>query len=64
MVSYEENLRMVQTLAQRVSAAGGTVYYVGGYVRDLLRGVLSKDLDVEVHGIAPETLADILDSLG
>jgi tRNA nucleotidyltransferase (CCA-adding enzyme) len=55
---------MAQTLAQEVSRVGGTVYFVGGCVRDRLLGRETKDLDLEVHGIPPETLAEILDRLG
>lgn len=51
-------------LAERVSEAGGRVYYVGGCVRDALMGRESKDLDVEVHGVSPAALEAILDTLG
>ena len=51
-------------LAQKVAAAGGTAYYVGGCVRDRLRGAPGKDIDIEVHGLAPRALEAILDSLG
>ena len=44
--------------------AGGRAFFVGGFVRDRLRGQESADYDVEVHGITPETLETILDSLG
>lgn len=47
-----------------VKEAGGRAFYVGGFVRDRLRGQESADYDVEVHGITPETLETILDSLG
>ena len=55
---------MARCLAERVHALGGTVYYVGGYVRDYLMGKENKDIDVEVHGIAPHVLEGILDTLG
>ncbi len=53
-----------QALAQKAADQGGRVYYVGGYVRDRLLGIENKDVDVEVHGITPEALESILDSLG
>lgn len=51
-------------LAELVSEAGGRAFYVGGFVRDRLRGMESADYDIEVHGITPEVLEGILDSLG
>ena len=39
---------------------GGRVYYVGGAVRDRLMGVECKDIDVEVYGIAPGQLREVL----
>ncbi len=59
-----KDLKMAQRLAQLVDAQGGRVYYVGGFVRDRLLGIDNKDVDVEVHGISPETLEGILDTLG
>jgi tRNA nucleotidyltransferase (CCA-adding enzyme) len=41
---------------ERIEDAGGTPYPVGGAVRDALLGVPTKDLDVEVHGIAFDDL--------
>ncbi len=55
---------MARALAEKVAAQGGRVYYVGGLVRDRLLGIGNKDVDVEVHGVTPETLEQILDSLG
>ncbi len=40
--------------------AGGRAMLVGGCVRDELMGVEPKDWDVEVYGVAPERLKDIL----
>lgn len=55
---------MAYELAQRVRDRGGRAYYVGGYVRDGLLGIEGKDVDVEVHGLTPAALSEILDSLG
>ncbi len=44
--------------------AGGRAFVVGGYVRDLLRGQPSKDLDVEVYGIDFDALLDLLQRHG
>ncbi len=55
---------MARKIAERVQQAGGRVFYVGGYVRDRLLGRENKDLDIEVHGVTPETLTAILQELG
>ena len=47
-------------IAEKVRAAGGNAYYVGGFVRDRLLGTDNKDVDIEVHGVYPETLLHIL----
>lgn len=51
-------------IAQKVKDAGGRVFYVGGYVRDKLLNIENKDIDIEVHGIEPETLNEILKEFG
>lgn len=51
-------------IADKVKAAGGNTYYVGGFVRDRLLGTDNKDVDIEVHGIEPETLRQILSECG
>ena len=51
-------------LAQGVEDRGGRAYFVGGFVRDRLLGLENKDIDMEVHGIAPEALTALLSSLG
>jgi len=59
-----DNMEMARLLAQRVCDAGGTAYFVGGFVRDRLLGIENKDIDIEIHGLQPDTLAAILDNLG
>jgi tRNA nucleotidyltransferase (CCA-adding enzyme) len=51
-------------LAELVRDGGGRAMLVGGCVRDELMGVEPKDWDVEVYGIQPEELREILDSIG
>ena len=55
---------MAHALAQAVHDRGGCAYYVGGCVRDGLPTDTAIDLDIEVHGIVPHVLEEILDSLG
>lgn len=51
-------------IAQAVKQKGGSTYYVGGYVRDQLLNIENNDVDIEVHGIKPEELFEILNSFG
>ena len=60
----EKNLLMAREVARLVAQNGGSTYYVGGFVRDALTGRENKDVDIEVHGITPQCLKEILDSLG
>jgi hypothetical protein len=54
----------VAPVVERLRSAGGTPYVVGGYVRDQLLGLGSKDLDIEVHGIDADKTARTLRQLG
>lgn len=51
-------------LAKIVDASGGRAMLVGGCVRDDLMGIEPKDWDVEVYGIEPTKLREILNDLG
>ena len=59
-----EKTSIEKRIAEKVKAAGGNTYYVGGFVRDRLLGIENKDVDVEVHGVTPETLMRILEECG
>jgi tRNA nucleotidyltransferase (CCA-adding enzyme) len=54
----------VLKLAMAVRDASGRALLVGGCVRDELMGRQPKDWDVEVYGIEPQRLRDILDAFG
>ena len=56
--------KMAHRIAEIVNSRGGKVYYVGGYVRDKILGRANKDIDIEVYGVTPEELKDIVSSLG
>lgn len=60
----DKNEIMAHRIAEAVAASGGRVYYVGGLVRDRLIGRENKDIDIEVHGIYPEELNQLLSELG
>ena len=63
-MGHLEDLAMARRIACLARERGGRAYFVGGCVRDSLMGIDTKDIDMEVHGIAPAELAEILDSLG
>jgi tRNA nucleotidyltransferase (CCA-adding enzyme) len=56
--------KKVRKLAEIIAAHGGRAMLVGGCVRDELMGIEPKDWDVEVYGIEPARLREILDSFG
>lgn len=64
MSEYEKDLEMVQRIAREVNSIGGRAFYVGGFVRDRLMSVSNKDIDIEVHGVYPKQLEEILDRIG
>lgn len=58
------DVELAQAIAREVASRGGRTYYVGGYVRDRVLGRPSKDVDIEVHGIAVPELEGLLGQLG
>lgn len=54
----------VESIARAIAAAGGRALLVGGYVRDRVLGIESKDLDVEVFGLSLERLEEVLAHFG
>ena len=52
------------SVARAVHEAGGRALIVGGWVRDRLMGLPSKDIDVEVFGIDGDRLKEILQKFG
>ena len=63
-MSHLDDLKMAREVARLVAEKGGRAFYVGGFVRDALIHRENKDVDIEVHGISPRDLEEILDSLG
>jgi tRNA nucleotidyltransferase (CCA-adding enzyme) len=51
-------------IATVVREAGGRALLVGGFVRDLYFGKVSKDIDLEVYGLTSEKLREILSTQG
>jgi tRNA nucleotidyltransferase (CCA-adding enzyme) len=54
----------VKNLSEAVRERGGRALLAGGWVRDYVRGVESIDYDIEVYGMEPAVLRELLDSLG
>ena len=54
---YDDAFRYIFESARKL---GGMAYFVGGCVRDSLLGIEPKDFDVEVYGILPNELEDML----
>jgi len=64
MNRYNTETQLARAIAEAVNTHGGVCYFVGGYVRDSLMGIESKDIDMEVHGVSPDMLTDILSRFG
>jgi len=64
MVMRTDIPETVLKLAEAVRVAGGRALLVGGCVRDELMGKQPKDWDVEIYGIEPARLRELLDAFG
>jgi tRNA nucleotidyltransferase (CCA-adding enzyme) len=58
------SLETVRGIAAGVRDAGGRALVVGGWVRDRLLGLPSKDLDLEIFGVPQEKLPELLTRFG
>ena len=63
-MSLDDPLQTALALARLVRDHGGRALVVGGYVRDRLLGLVSKDLDLEVFGIPESELPALLAAFG
>ena len=57
-------LNLAYSIALAARDAGGRALIVGGWTRDRLMGRESKDIDMEVFGVAESALRPMLDALG
>lgn len=55
---------MLADIVSAIVAAGGQPFIVGGWVRDQVLGLPSKDVDVEVFGLSMSELAAVLSTFG
>jgi len=60
----DRELDRVRAIADAVRRAGGRALVVGGWVRDRLLGLTSKDVDLEVFGVEPAALRALLERFG
>jgi tRNA nucleotidyltransferase (CCA-adding enzyme) len=59
-ISSEILPRRLIEIAGEIKTAGGSIYIVGGWVRDILLNIPSADFDLEVYGLDMEKLYNIL----
>lgn len=59
-----KTLKQIDSLAHKIKRNGGRAMLVGGCVRDELMGIEPKDFDLEIYGIEPKKLKEILESFG
>lgn len=57
-------LSLARAIAEAVRRRGGRALVVGGYVRDTLLGLASKDVDLEVFGLPADDLKALLGQFG
>jgi tRNA nucleotidyltransferase (CCA-adding enzyme) len=55
--------RLLRDLARAIPAAGGTVYLVGGFLRNIVEGREPGDVDLLVTGLSYRRTGDVLRSL-
>jgi len=58
------HVEIARRIAQAATDAGGRALIVGGWVRDMLLGRPSKDIDIEVFGVPQERLPALLTPFG
>jgi tRNA nucleotidyltransferase (CCA-adding enzyme) len=57
-------IEVIAGIARAIREAGGQSLLVGGWVRDRLLGIESKDFDLEVYGLSAERLEETLRRFG
>lgn len=64
ITEFKQNNVLAADIVAQIHALGGIAVVVGGAVRDWLLGALSKDLDIEVYGLEPAELENVLRKYG
>ena len=57
-------MKILNEVVKEINDIGGTVYIVGGAVRDELLGIENKDIDLEIYNITALQLMSILSKYG
>ena len=60
----DDPLPLAHAIAEAARARGGRALVVGGYVRDLLLGLASNDIDLELYGIPEADVLPLLAAFG
>jgi tRNA nucleotidyltransferase (CCA-adding enzyme) len=60
----DSELQIATQIARVARDAGGRALVVGGWVRDRLMGLESKDIDIEVFGLESDALKSLLRTIG
>jgi tRNA nucleotidyltransferase (CCA-adding enzyme) len=63
-MAADDQLALTSEIARAIRHLGGRALIVGGWVRDRLLGLDSKDIDVEVYGLPAASLRDLLEGFG
>ena len=58
------SIEVAARIAQLVRQHGGRALVVGGWVRDRLLGIPSKDVDLEVYHLPADRLREVLETIG
>lgn len=62
---FSQHSPLVKEVFDAIHEASGSVYVVGGYVRDICLNIpTSHDVDVEVYGLTPIQLENVLNKFG
>src|SRR5690606_14563121 len=60
LIMIDNHNEKVKLICDTVRDAGGFPYLIGGYVRDKILGIESKDIDIEVFNISIDRLIEVL----
>jgi tRNA nucleotidyltransferase (CCA-adding enzyme) len=58
-MTNNERYYKARAICQVIKSAGGHAYLVGGFVRDRLLKIESKDIDIEVFGLQPDIVENL-----
>ncbi|MDP3985266.1 MAG: HD domain-containing protein, partial [bacterium] len=59
-----ETYQTVVEISRAIEEAGGRALLVGGSVRDMIAGQISKDFDIEVYGLEADRIEEVVNNFG